>query len=460
MTKTIHQFLGPIAAITAFFLACHFGMPREAAWTFGVTVWVGWWWISEAIPIPAASLIPFVMLPVGGVMPFQDASEALGNHVIILFMGAFMLARGIEYSGVHERIALGLVRTLGGENGRMIVFAFMGSVAFLSMWISNTAAVLALLPVAIAIASATDNKRFQIALLLGLAYAASIGGLATLIGTPPNMVFASVYQTFSGEEMSFLRWMSYGLPITLLGVPLAAWWLTRGLKLNQALQLKPLGEFSRHEKRALAVFGTVVVLWITRTAPFGGWSSWFGLPMVGDATVALAGVVVMFLVSDTRGGRLLTWERAVDIPWGILLLFAGGICLAAGFMQSGLSDIIGQALAVYTTLPIWLLVFLVGMTTSLLTEITSNTASATLLMPILASTAIAAGLPLELLMIPAVIACSCAFCLPVATPPNSIVFSSGMVTIKEMAREGIALSFILAIVTTVVVVGHDFSQVS
>jgi len=174
--------------------------------------------------------------------------------------------------------------------------------------------------------------------------------------------------------------------------------------------------------------------------------------MVGDATVALAGVVAMFLVSDKQGGRLLTWERAVEIPWGVLLLFAGGICLAEGFMQSGLSDIIGEALAAYTVLPVWILVLLLGLSVSFLTEITSNTATATLLMPILASTATAAGLPIELLMIPAVVACSCAFCLPVATPPNSIVFSSGLITIKEMAREGAILNVILACVTTLVVI--------
>lgn len=452
MSKTIHQFLGPLIALAAFLISMHFGMPSDAAWTLGVTVWVAWWWITEAIPIPATSLLPFVLLPLGGILPFQQATLSFGNHVIILFMAAFMLARGIEHSGVHERIALSLVTKLGGTNGKLIVFAFMGAVAFLSMWISNTAAVLALLPVAIAIATATDNKRFQMALLLGLAYAASLGGVATLIGTPPNLVFASVYQTFSGAEMSFMRWMGYGLPIVLLGLPLIAIWLTRGLQLSAPVQLKAIGPFNTHEKRALAVFGTVVLLWITRLEPFGGWSSWFNLPMVGDATVALAGVVAMFLVSDKQGGRILTWERAVEIPWGVLLLFAGGICLAEGFMQSGLSDIIGEALAAYTVLPVWILVLLLGLSVSFVTEITSNTATATLLMPILASTAMAAGLPIELLMIPAVVACSCAFCLPVATPPNSIVFSSGLITIKEMAREGAILNVILACVTTLVVI--------
>ncbi|RUO30297.1 SLC13 family permease [Aliidiomarina soli] len=451
MTKTIHQIAGPVVAVVAFLSAMLGGMPQPAAWTLGVTVWVAWWWISEAIPIPATSLLPFVLLPLGNIMSYQDATLSLGNHVIVLFMAAFMLARGIEASGVHERIALGLISRLGGQNAKLIVFSFMAAVAFLSMWISNTASVLALLPVAVAIASATDNHRFKIALLLGLAYAASLGGVATLIGSPPNLIFASVYQTFNGEEFGFLRWMYYGVPIVMIGLPVMALWLTRGLHLDQPVHLREVGEFSVQEKRALAVFGTVVGLWVFRSEPFGGWMNWFSLPMMGDATVALAGVVAMFLVSDGKGGRLLTWERAVDIPWGILLLFAGGICLAQGFMQSGLSETIGGALANLTVLPTFLLVLLLTLSVSFLTEITSNTATATLLMPILASTAIAANLPLELLMIPAVVACSCAFCLPVATPPNSIVFSSNMVSIKEMSREGFYLNIILGVITSAVV---------
>lgn len=451
MTKTLHQILGPLTAAIGYALALYFGMPQPAAWTLGTTIWVAWWWISEAIPIPATSLLPFVLLPLGGILEYQEATASIGNHVIILFMGAFMLARGIEASGVHKRLALGMINRLGGGNGRLIVFAFMAAVAFLSMWISNTASVLALLPVAMAIASAANNTRFQIALLLGLAYAASVGGLATLIGTPPNLIFASVYESFSGSEFGFMRWMTFGVPITLIGIPVMALWLTRGLKLEQPLELEAVGPFSRHEKRALLVFGTVVALWVTRGEPLGGWMAWFNLPMMGDATVALAGVVAMFVVSNGKGGRLLTWEQAVNIPWGVLLLFAGGICLAAGFMQSGLSDIIGNALAALTALPIWLLVLLLTLSVSFLTEITSNTATATLLMPILASTAKASGLPLEILMIPAAVACTCAFCLPVATAPNSIVFASEMVTIKAMAREGMVLNILLAFITTGVV---------
>jgi len=366
-------------------------------------------------------------------------------------MGAFMLAKAVEASGVHKRMALHLVSVIGASEGRRVIFAFMLASAFMSMWISNTAAVLALLPVALALAEATQEKRFQRALLLGLAYSASLGGVATLIGTPPNLIFASIYETYSGEAFGFARWMTIGIPLVVLGLPVIALWLTRGIKLDVPLNLPEPGAVRPAEKRVLWVFGTVVLLWVTRTEPFGGWTGLTGMPEIGDSTIALAGVIAMFVVPDGSGGRLLDWDKAVSIPWGILLLFAGGICLATGVMQSGLSGIIGAALGNVSGVPIWLLIFLLTLSVSFLTEVTSNTATATLLMPVLAATAGAMNLPIEILMIPAVIACSCAFCMPVATPPNSIVFASEKVTIKEMAREGVVLNILLAAITTLVV---------
>jgi len=449
--KSAHLVLGPLTAIITFGIAKTLGMPVAAAWMLGTIVWVGWWWITEALPLAITSLLPFVLTPLGGIVDYREASLALGDHIIILFMAAFMLAKAVEASGVHRRLALNLVGLIGASNGKFMIFAFMLAAAFLSMWISNTAAVLALLPVALALAEASEERRFQRALLLGLAYSASLGGIATLIGSPPNLIFASVYESYSGESFGFTRWMGIGLPLVLLGLPLVGWWLTRGIALSAPLQLPAQAQMTSYERRVLAVFGAVVLLWVLRTEPFGGWTQWFSLTGVGDATVALAGVVAMFIISNGKGGRLLAWEQAVNIPWGILLLFAGGICMASGVMASGLSEILGDALARFTMLPLWLLVFLIGLSVSFLTEVTSNTATATLLMPILAATGTAAGLPIEILMIPAVIACSCAFCLPVATPPNSIVFSSNKITIKEMAREGVVLNVLLAALSAVVV---------
>ncbi|RUO37357.1 sodium:dicarboxylate symporter [Aliidiomarina shirensis] len=446
-----HIILGPLIAVIVLGAVMMAGMPTPAAWTLAVVVWVAWWWITEALPLPVTSLLPFVLLPIGGILSFQESSRALGDPVIILFMGAFMLAKAVEVSGVHRRMALNLVSFVGASDGRRLVLSFMLASAILSMWISNTAAVLALLPVALALAEASDDHRFQRALLLGLAYSASLGGVATLIGTPPNLIFASIYEQVSGESFGFARWMGIGVPMVLLGLPVIGLWLTRGLTLKVPLELPKLGSISAYEKRVLMVFGAVIFLWVFRTEPFGGWTGLTGATLVGDSTIALAGVVAMFMVSNGREGRLLTWEQAVDIPWGILLLFAGGICLAAGIMQSGLGEIIGSTLGNFGGMPIWLFVFILTISVSFLTEVTSNTATATLLMPILAATAMATGLPIEVLMIPAAIACSCAFCLPVATPPNSIVFASGKVTIKEMSREGFVLNVMLAVITTFVV---------
>lgn len=450
-SKSLHLILGPLLAVSVYLLSVSLGMPEPAAWTLSTVVWVGWWWISEALPLPVTSLLPFVLLPLGGILDAREASRSLGDHVIVLFMGAFMLAKAVEASGVHRRLALNLVSLIGASRAKLMIVAFMVASAFMSMWISNTAAVLALLPVALALAEASSQHKFQRALLLGLAYSASLGGVATLIGSPPNLIFASVYETYSGTNFGFARWMTIGLPMVVIGLPVIAWWLTRGVQLDKPLTLPTQERMSVHEKRVLMVFGAVVLLWILRTEPFGGWTGWLGVHGVGDSTIALAGVLAMFIVSNGRGGYLLTWEQAINIPWGILLLFAGGICLAAGVMASGLSDIIGGALSTFTVLPLWLLVFGIAVSVSFLTEVTSNTATATLLMPVLAATAGAANIPIEILMIPAVIACSCAFCLPVATPPNSIVFSSNKVTIKEMAREGFVLNILMAVVTTFVV---------
>lgn len=447
-----HIVLGPLVALIVYGLSVNAGgMPSAAAYTLAVTVWVAWWWISEALPLPVTSLLPFVLLPLGGVLSESASLAALGNPIILLFMGAFMLAKAVEHSGVHKRIALALIRVIGAGSGRRVIFSFMLATAVLSMWISNTAAVLALLPVALALADACDDDSFQRALLLGLAYSASVGGIATLVGTPPNLIFASVYQTTTGETFGFLEWMKIGVPLVVLSIPMMAWWLSRNVKHQIALSLPPVAAMSSAEQRVLAIFAGVILLWVFRTAPFGGWLNWFGVPAIGDASVALVGVVLMFIVRDKEGQPLLNWQLASAIPWGILLLFAGGITLAQGFMSSGLSQIIGDSLVALTSLPTWLLILAIALLVSFLTEVTSNTATATLLMPVMAATGVALGLPVEVLMITATIACSCAFCLPVATPPNSIVFASERLTIQQMAREGMVLNVILAVNTTVVV---------
>lgn len=448
--SSIHLWLAPFLALLTFLGADLTGQTTPISVTLAITIWVGYWWITEAISIPFTSLLPFILLPAFGVIDYKAASSSLGNHVIVLLMGAFLMAKALEASEVHKRIAFNIIQIIGGTSAFRIVFAFMVACSFLSMWISNTATVLALLPVATAIALSSKDKKFTIALLLGLAYSASIGGVGTLIGTPPNVIFASVYDNFSGQEFGFVEWMTIGVPIVICTIPAVAFWLTRGVKLNSKLDLPKMSKWSLSEKRALMVFGLIAFLWITRKNPFGGWSELTGIKLAGDATIALLGVLLMATVKGDGQKPLLTWDNAKTIPWDMLLLFSGGICLAKGFSASGLSDLIGESLSSALDLHIILVLLVITLSLSFLTEVTSNTATATLFMPILASVAQTKGLPLELIMIPAVISCSFAFCLPVATAPNSIVFASGQITIKDMARNGAALNVIGAVIVSTI----------
>jgi sodium-dependent dicarboxylate transporter 2/3/5 len=409
------------------------------------------WWVFEPIPIPVTSLLPLSVLPLTGVLTPAETGQAYGSPLILLLLGGFLLSKSMEHSGAHRRIALGMVNLFGAHSPRRLVLGFMAAAAVLSMWISNTATTLMLLPVALAVLDGTPERdRLAVPLLLGMAYAASVGGLGTPIGTPPNLIFMQVYQEYTGQVVSFTQWMSWGVPVVLVMVPCMALVLTRGMGGGLDINLPSVGAWRTEERRVMAVFALTALAWITRSEPFGGWRTWFDIPWANDASVALLAVVVMCLVPNGRGGRLLDWERASTIPWGVLLLFSGGICLAKGFVNSGLSELIGQGLAGLTDMPTWLLIAAVCLAVTFMTETTSNTASTTLLMPVLAAAAIAAGLPPELIMVPAAMSASCAFMLPVATAPNSVVFGSGLISTARMAREGVALNFLgVAVISTV-----------
>jgi sodium-dependent dicarboxylate transporter 2/3/5 len=401
------------------------------------------WWVFEPVPIPVTSLLPLAVLPLLGVLTPAEVGQAYGSPLILLLLGGFLLSKAMEHSGAHRRIALGMVRLFGASSGRRLVLGFMAASAVLSMWISNTATTLMLLPVVLAVLDATEHKaELSVPLLLGVAYAASVGGLGTPIGTPPNLIFMQVYEQATGQSISFTQWMGWALPVVVLMVPAMAFVLTRNLRGAIAMELPEVGRWRTEERRVMIVFALTALAWITRGEPFGGWSSWLGLPQANDASVALLAVVVMFLVPDGKGQRLLTWERAATIPWGVLLLFSGGICLARGFVNSGLSELMGQWLSGMTAIPVFALILIICLAVSLMTETTSNTASTTLLMPVLAAAALAAGIKPELIMVPAAMSASCAFMLPVATAPNSVVFGSGLITTARMAREGIWLNLV------------------
>jgi len=440
---------GPIAALGLFAALSALGWQFPAAVTASVTLLCAVWWVFEPVPIPFTSLIPIALFPLLGVLTPAQVGQSFGSPLILLLMGGFMLSTAMSDSGAHRRIALYMVNLFGGNSARGLVLGFMSAAALLSMWISNTATTLMLLPVALAVLDQTE-KKMQVPLLLGMAYAASIGGLGTPIGTPPNLVFMQVHLDQFGTAPSFPQWMSWGLPVVFLLVPLSGLWLTRGLQLQQAVVLPASGPWRSYEKRVLVVFALTALCWVTRQAPFGGWSQWLNLPSANDASVALIAVVLMAALPNGEGGRLLRWETAAKIPWGVLLLFAGGITIASAFVHSGLADRIAQNLDVLVQLPTWLLILGMCLAVTFLTEVTSNTATSSLLMPLLAAAATVNGLDPMLLMVPAVLSASCAFMLPVATAPNAIVFGSGKVQIREMARAGLALNLIGAVVITVV----------
>ena len=438
--------LGPLLAAFFYFLLHSLGMPYLPAVTAAITLLTVIWWITEALPIPATSLVPFVLLPLFGVADHKLVASSLGSHVILLLMGAFMLSKALEKSGAHERLALYMLRLVGVQSGRRLVLGFMLAAGLLSMWISNTATTLMMLPIALAILSRVDNQRLTVALILGIAYAASLGGVGSPIGTPPNVIFMGIYEEVTGSEFSFLSWLEIGVPVVLVTLPIMALWLTRNIHLEKSIEPPTVGAWRTEEVRTLLVFAVAILFWVTRNEPFGGWSGLLGIEGAGDSTVAVGAVVLMFLVPNGKGGRLLDWQTAENIPWGMLLLFAGGIAIAKGFSASGLSDMLGNGLSFLTAMPLWLMLFLLCLSVTFLTEITSNTATATLLMPILAVAAESAGFDPMVLMIPAAMCASCAFMLPVATAPNAIAYGTGVIRIQDMVREGAVLSVLASLI--------------
>ncbi len=453
MNKTsLGILIGLALSISGYFTAHLFGQSSAFCWTISITLLCISWWITEPIPVPVTSLIPIAIFPFVGVLTTKEVGEAYGSPVILLLLGGALLSTAMSHSGAHRRIALMMVHWFGEKNQRHLVFGFTLASAVLSMWISNTATVLMLLPVATAVIEKAKDKNLSLPLLLGIAFGASIGGIGTPVGTPANLIFLQVYKETTGVEISFGEWMMMALPVVVLFLPIAAIWLTRNLNDGDSPALPKLGAWQPAEKRVLLVFALTALAWITRKEPFGGWSGFFGLENANDASVALLAVVAMFLIPKGDGSKdkLLTWEAASEIPWGVLLLFASGVCIAKAFTVSGLSNAIGDQLSLLTVVPVLVMIICIALTVTFMTEAASNTASATLLMPILAAAAVAAQQDPRLLMIPAAMSASCAFMLPIATGPNAIVFGSGKIRVPEMMREGLLLNFVGAIIITAV----------
>ena len=445
---------GLVAAVTVGLLSHLFDQSHAASITSAVAILCVFWWVFEPIPIPVTSLVPMALLPLLGVISPADVGAAYGSPLILLLMGGFLLSKGMESTGAHTRIALTVVRLVGANEPRRLILGFMLAAALLSMWISNTATVLMLLPVALAvIASSSAPKALAPPLLLGLAWACSIGGLGTPIGTPPTLIFMQVYEETTGTAVSFSEWMTWGIPVVALMVPTIALFLARQVPNDLTVALPDIGEWRSAEKRVLVIFALTALAWMTRTEPFGGWREWLDMPMANDAAVAFCAVIAMFVSRDKTGEPLISWEQASAIPWGVLLLFAGGITLAKGFVASGLSAQVGELLANLALVPTLFAIVMVAILVTALTEATSNTATTALLMPILAAASMAAQIDPLILMVPAAMSASCAFMLPVATAPNAVVFGTGQIGIQTMVRWGIWVNVLGVLVISAVVFG-------
>lgn len=469
--------LGPILGIALVILAradlAPPGITPGAFATLGVTAWVALWWIGECMPIGATSLLPVLLLPVAGVMPSGTVAGAYMDRFILLMMAGFMAALAIERCGLHRRIALAVLGRIGASP-RRLVLGMLVATGFISMWIANTAATLIMLPIGLALLARLEPdmepaafKRFSAALVLAIGYAASIGGIGTPLGTPPNLIYLGAVAKEFGRAPSFLDWMAVAMPIVVLMTAFLYAYLVRSARLPAAVsgagrevlraEQAALGPISRDERRVAVVFGLMVLLWITRQFDLGGgtnlgWAPWLGLDKtVDDATVAVLGTTLLFVIPSERSGeRLLDWETARRIPWEVVLLFGGGLALAKGFEVSGLSEVVARALGGLQGMPMLLMMFLIALSVTFISEITSNTAIATLLMPILAPFAKASGLGPETTMLTAALAASCGFMLPVATPPNAVVYGTGRIPMPFMAKTGFWLN--IAGVTSVTLV--------
>ncbi len=447
MNKTV-GFILLLLTATAAALYGVTDLPNVQRLTLLITLLTASLWVTELLPIPVTSLLPLALLPLAGVLNPTEVAQAYGSPLIILLLGGFLLSTAMAHSNTHRYLANRIIHWVGSEQPARLLLSFMLAAFLLSMWISNTATTLMLVPIALAVTGNVGHPRFAMVLLLGIAYSASIGGTMTPIGTPPNLLMIQNYQNGTGIEIGFSQWLAMAAPIAGAFFPLMYWYMKSRLPklhIDHHVQLDPL---NRVQRRTLWVFFITAVLWMSRTAPYGGWKAWLDLPHANDASVALLAVVALFIIPNGRGERLLTWETANRIPWGMLLLFAGGIAIASAFKASGLSETIANQMVFLQGAPVWLMILLVCLSITFLTEITSNTATTAIMMPILMATAEALEVPPFTFMLPAAISASCAFMLPVATAPNAIVFAQGAVPIREMMRLGLVLNLIGAAVIT------------
>ncbi|MBM77683.1 MAG: anion transporter [Crocinitomicaceae bacterium] len=462
----IFKILGPAFFTLTLFTEAPEKMEIEAFRLIGITIWMAIWWIAEVVPIAVTALLPIVLFPTAGVLSIEDTGANYGHKYIFLFIGGFMIANAIQKWNLHRRIALTIIRILGSSTER-IILGFMMATAFLSMWISNTATTVMMLPIGLSVIAQlndhpdtvkNENKIFGKALMLGIAYSASAGGIATLIGTPPNMILAGFITDNFDVEISFFQWLKIGLPISIVLLFFIWFYLTKvSFKLEKTSfpggkqeikgLLMEMGPMKKEEKRILFLFGATVFCWITRSSLIEPL-----LPNLDDSMIAIASAILLFIIpSANKKDKLMNWKDAVSIPWGILILFGGGLSIAKGFEATGLANWLGMQFDLFQSLSLFLVLALIITTVNFLTEISSNMATTAMLLPVILPLGKSMGVDPFVLLTGATLAASCAFMLPVATPPNAVVFGSKMLKISDMVKAGLLInvfSIILILLAT------------
>ena len=468
LAKTLGLWLGPILFMAMLLMGqSQQAMPVDAWLVAAVGLWMAVWWSTEAVPVAATAFIPLILFPVLQVTPVKTVAQSYAHPTIFLFLGAFILALAVEKWSLHRRIAL-TVLSRTGTDGRKLILGFMIAASLLSMWMTNTSTAMMLLPIAASVAamvaekasgtSAESKRTFQVALLLSLAYATTIGGMATIIGTPPNVLLAGFIEETYGLQIAFLDWMLIGLPLALVLLPLGWVVLTRIAFTVDIAESKEAGDVIADMRRQLGVmhaserrvgllFLVVVFCWMTRSW-LNDFSSFEG---VSDAGIVMAAALLLFVIpaGDGSGQRLMVWEDVSRLPWGVLILFGGGLALAAQVSGSGLAVWLGESLLPVASLGTLVLIVAAAGLVVFLTELTSNLATAATFLPVIAAIAAQSGIEPLVLCVPVTLAASCAFMLPVATPPNAIVFSSGVLTIPEMVRAGFLMNLIALVALTI-----------
>lgn len=459
---------GPV--LFALLLAAPFDiLSPEAHKVIAVAVWMLVWWVSEAVSISVTALLPLVLFPLVGIMDIKEVSQSYGSSIIFLFFGGFVMALALEKVHLHKRIALNIIRITGTSPNR-IILGFMLATALLSMWISNTASTLVMLPIGLSVIQlliddedgfTKKDRNFALSIMLGIAYSANAGGIATIIGTPPNSVLIGFLENEYQTTISFLSWMVMGLPFSLIMLGLVYWILVYVVFPNRlgkfdaskeliAQEIKKLGPISKLEKRVLWVFAVAIFLWIFRSL-LNQHISWLN---ISDTEISLYAALALFTIphSFKKGGFILNWTDTSRLAWGILILFGGGLALASGLSQTGVIDAIAAIITGIDGVSLFVISALIITVVLFMTEVMSNVALVAIFAPVVAGIALGLNIPMLHLLIPVAMASSCAFMLPMATPPNAIVFASGYIKIKDMVRAGVLLN-IFAILLLLVFYG-------